>query len=160
MKDFLDYIKRLHVKGIIVITSDWSEKTRDWSNEETIEEIVCLESDKPYKMTVRWYFDVRKFSETCYVEKKEEISDQDYQRYVQEYGIKDTAEWWVKYEKQKLIEREIEKALPRCPKCGSVMEKRKGPRDGQFWGCTNYPCRGRKVISKVLEQKLEDLRRQ
>ena len=29
-----------------------------------------------------------------------------------------------------------------CPKCGSSMAMRKGPR-GQFWGCSRFPaCKG------------------
>lgn len=31
--------------------------------------------------------------------------------------------------------------LPKCPKCGNVLQKRNG-RFGEFWGCTGYPdCR-------------------
>jgi hypothetical protein len=31
---------------------------------------------------------------------------------------------------------------PACPKCGSPMIKRSGPR-GEFWGCSTYPkCKG------------------
>ena len=33
-------------------------------------------------------------------------------------------------------------SLPTCPKCGSPMVKRTGPR-GEFWGCSTYPkCKG------------------
>ncbi len=33
-----------------------------------------------------------------------------------------------------------------CPKCGSPMVKRQGPR-GEFWGCSRYPaCRGTRSI--------------
>jgi restriction system protein len=31
---------------------------------------------------------------------------------------------------------------PLCPKCGSPMVKRNGPR-GEFWGCSTFPkCKG------------------
>ena len=35
---------------------------------------------------------------------------------------------------------------PACPRCGSPMVKRKGPR-GEFWGCSKYPaCKGTRPI--------------
>lgn len=30
------------------------------------------------------------------------------------------------------------KAVPKCPKCGSVLKKRNG-KFGEFWGCSSYP---------------------
>lgn len=30
------------------------------------------------------------------------------------------------------------KAVPKCPKCGSVLKKRNG-KFGEFWGCSGYP---------------------
>ena len=30
------------------------------------------------------------------------------------------------------------KAVPKCPKCGSILKKRNG-KFGEFWGCTSYP---------------------
>lgn len=36
---------------------------------------------------------------------------------------------------------ESAKAVKKCPKCGNVLQKRKG-RYGEFWGCMSYPeCR-------------------
>lgn len=41
--------------------------------------------------------------------------------------------------------------IPKCPKCGSDMEKRKG-KFGYFWGCTKFKtkmCKGTLDIPKV-----------
>ncbi len=37
-------------------------------------------------------------------------------------------------------------ALPACPRCGSPMVKRNGPR-GEFWGCSTFPkCKGTRNV--------------
>jgi DNA topoisomerase-1 len=43
--------------------------------------------------------------------------------------------------------RAVDPAAPACPKCGSAMVKRTGPR-GEFWGCSTYPkCKGTRNIA-------------
>ena len=40
------------------------------------------------------------------------------------------------------LHRRFMETAPACPKCGTKMVNRKGPR-GEFWGCSNFPkCRG------------------
>jgi DNA topoisomerase I len=37
-------------------------------------------------------------------------------------------------------------SLPVCPRCGSPMVKRSGPR-GEFWGCSTFPkCKGTRSV--------------
>jgi hypothetical protein len=41
----------------------------------------------------------------------------------------------------------VDPAASACPKCGSAMVKRNGPR-GEFWGCSTYPkCKGTRNIA-------------
>jgi len=57
---------------------------------------------------------------------------------------------WDEYKKYTIIKTVKNPPPPKCPSCGSYLEKRKGPYS-EFWGCHEYPnC---KFIKKYAEEK-------
>ena len=59
------------------------------------------------------------------------------------------------FEKRSSLFEALDRAKPECPKCGSHMEPRRGPK-GSFWGCPGYPsCYGTRQMPGAVAAQMD-----
>lgn len=149
-------------RGIVMLEERSSEDSSG-RNDYFYETLVCLDPlGKPTRLTVNWTHSV--FSKPSYsIARREQITQEEYERIVAEQPIVDSPEWYAEREREqqaRVAADEVRKKLiPKCPACGTQMTVRRNGKTGsRFFGCGQFPnCRATLPGNPALFHYLEKL---
>jgi hypothetical protein len=162
-----DYLQ-LGYRGIVFLeVKDWEEKS-GYQDEHTVQKLACFDKDgTPLILVVHWVekFRPRGGGRSNMVESKEVISQEAYQRLMQEHGVQDDSLYYQKCARNEKKRRDAEHKLmemtPNCPVCGTRMTIRFRRADSApFWGCVGFHrgnCRGSRPIAPKIYERYDRL---
>jgi hypothetical protein len=151
MSNYLAQYMKRGLSEIVILRShdaaDSSTHKVEW-----IEEVVARKRTGFVRVTVNSKTNFFRSSGSSCDFDEEPISENEYESLRSERPIIDTTEARAAVEKMAALEKKLAASRPRCPKCKRKLILKNG-KNGQFWGCANYPeCRESRPFSERVRR--------